>query len=72
MQIQIASDLHIEYINQPIDVDDFIKPVAPILVLAGDIGSLYLYDQLHKFLSDLSNKFKHILYIPGNHEFYTL
>ena len=72
MQIQIASDLHIEYINQMIDVNKFIVPKAPILILAGDIGSLYLYDQLHRFLSKLSQKFKYILYVPGNHEFYTM
>ena len=72
MQIQIASDLHIEYLNQMIDVNNFIIPKAPILILAGDIGSLYRYDQLYIFLSKLSLKFKYVLYVPGNHEFYTM
>jgi predicted phosphodiesterase len=72
MNVQIASDLHIEYIDKPINVTDFIKPVAPVLILAGDIGSLYLFEQLEQFLIDLSKKFKYILYVPGNHEFYTM
>ena len=40
--------------------------------MAGDIGSLYRYDQLYNFLSKLSLKFKYVLYVPGNHEFYTM
>ena len=41
LQIQIASDLHIEYYKEDdIDISKFIKPSAPILILAGDIGNL--------------------------------
>ena len=64
--------LHIEYINQLIDVKKLIIPTAPILVLAGDIGSLYRYDQLHNFLKEVSVMFKYVLYVPGNHEFYMM
>ena len=71
MRIQIASDLHIEYLEDA-NIYNLIKPNAPILVLAGDIGSLYKYDQLKRFLDYLSPQFKYILYIPGNHEFYTI
>lgn len=71
MRIQIASDLHIEYLEDA-NIYNLIKPNAPILVLAGDIGSLYKYDQLKRFLEHLSSQFKYILYVPGNHEFYTI
>ncbi len=70
VKYQLASDLHIEYLETP-KASDFIKKVADILVLAGDIGSLYKMDQLETFLKELSS-FKKILYIPGNHEFYTV
>jgi predicted phosphodiesterase len=72
MNIQVVSDLHIEYIKNMVKVEDFITPKSSILVLAGDIGSLYRFDQLFNFLKDLSKLFKYILYVPGNHEFYML
>jgi len=68
LKYQLASDLHIEYLDNP-KASDFIKKNAEILVLAGDIGSLYKMDQLEAFLNELHD-FKNILYIPGNHEFY--
>jgi len=72
LRFQIASDLHIEYRNDEIpDPLTYITPSAPILVLAGDIGSLYKIDQLKGFLNLLCPHFDTVLYIPGNHEFYT-
>ena len=69
--VQIASDLHIEYKNDSIpDPLQFITPSADILILAGDIGSLYKMHQLKGFLERLCPHFKNVLYIPGNHEFY--
>jgi len=67
---QIASDLHIEYMSTNIDPLSLITPVADILILAGDIGNLYKYDQLFNFLNGLVDYFKYILYVPGNHEYY--
>ena len=70
LRYQLASDLHIEYLDDPL-ASDFIKKKANVLVLGGDIGSLYKLDQLEKFLNEL-HAFEKILYIPGNHEFYTV
>ena len=71
LTIQIVSDLHIEYNNDaPVDPLHFITPSADVLVMAGDIGSLYKYDQLHSFIKDIVPFFKHVLYVPGNHEYY--
>ena len=68
---QIASDLHIEYKNNEcVNPLDYITPSADVLILAGDIGSLYKYPQLFNFIDGLVEHFKHILYIPGNHEYY--
>lgn len=72
VKFQIISDLHIEYNNDKIpDPLSLVKPCADILILAGDIGSLYKYEQLKIFISRLSEYFKLLLYIPGNHEYYT-
>ncbi len=69
--LQIVSDLHIEYRDDDDNPLDFITPSAEILVLAGDIGSLYKIDQLRSFLIKLSPHFQMIIYVAGNHEFYT-
>lgn len=69
---QIASDLHIEYKNNDVPNPlDFIKPVSDVLILAGDIGSLYKIEQLTSFLKQLCLHFQIVLYVPGNHEYYS-
>ena len=71
--IQIVSDIHIEQMSSDnINPQDFIKPVADILVMAGDIGSLYRYKQLYHFLEQTCKLFKYVLYVPGNWEYYML
>lgn len=61
-KFQIVSDLHIEYKNTDVpDPLSLITPSAEILILAGDIGSFYQYDQLKKFLSKLCPHFKIVI-----------
>jgi predicted phosphohydrolase len=70
--IQIASDLHIEEEDYNPEPSIYIKPSSDILILAGDIGSLYKIDQLTTFLKKICKLFKIVLYIPGNHEYYVI
>jgi predicted phosphohydrolase len=68
--LQVCSDLHLE--NNDIKESDFpniIKPVASILVLAGDIGDPFspLFEQ---FLCYCSKHFQNVLFVTGNHEYY--
>ena len=71
VNIQIASDLHIEYESDSVlDPLDFITPSADILILAGDIGSFYKFEQLATFIQVLCEHFQFVLYVPGNHEWY--
>jgi len=69
MSIQIASDLHLECLSNN-EYENLIKPTAPILVLAGDIGNLYKFNQLKDFIKWCCEKFVAVLYVPGNHEYY--
>jgi len=65
---QILSDLHIETgVLYPVES---VIPHSEVLVLAGDIGSFYNVAPLVDFLEKISLKFKHVMYIPGNHEYY--
>lgn len=71
VKFQIASDLHIEYKNNIIpDPEKYITPSCKNLILAGDVGSLYKYEQLKGFLEKLCSLFETVLYVPGNNEFY--
>lgn len=77
VKFQIASDLHIEYNGDKNDlfvgdIQTYIEPCADILILAGDIGNLYKYEQLLDFLTKVCALFQHVLYIPGNQEYYSI
>lgn len=65
MKLLIYSDLHLEfgaYFRLPEDTD------ADLLVLAGDIITLQDYSPLDRLLQDWD---KPVLYVTGNHEYYT-
>lgn len=73
--IRVASDLHLEQyhgsdISQLEDVclepDD--RDSESILVLAGDISSKP--DQLIAFIELIESRFRYVIYVPGNHEYY--
>lgn len=75
--VSIASDLHLEF--------GYVPPAegGNVLILAGDIcvardfvirvgGGYYNKrgKRYHNFFHDVSERFEHVLYIPGNHEHY--
>ncbi|KAL1304327.1 hypothetical protein AAFC00_000729 [Neodothiora populina] len=68
VEIQIISDLHLEFGHQYADY--IIVPTAPYLVLAGDVGSLAEYEHLLSFLRRHIMSYKRIFYVLGNHEFH--
>lgn len=72
MKIQYASDIHLEFgENSKWLKSNPLLPSAGILVLAGDIG--YLGDAnyvTHPFWDKVSEDFKKVIVIPGNHELY--
>ncbi|MEO9871172.1 metallophosphoesterase [Ekhidna sp.] len=71
MTIQYASDLHLEMdANTQYLLENPIKKVADILILAGDITYLEESYLANKVLDQLSDTFDEVLMIPGNHEFY--
>lgn len=71
MKFQYVSDIHLEFRNPPVRL----RNTAPYLILAGDIGRLDLErheDSLKSFLKDCVSRWKRVIYVPGNHEFYGL
>lgn len=72
MKFQYASDLHLEFDdNYHFLMSNKIKPVAPYLILAGDIDIIsdgrVTRPEYFQYLSD---NWKEVFIIPGNHEFY--
>jgi predicted MPP superfamily phosphohydrolase len=72
MNLQIMSDLHLE-----MHADHgagFLKELDPtgvdVLVLAGDITSARHFESLANTFRPLAEKYRHIVYVPGNHEYY--
>ncbi len=71
MKLRIASDIHLEFDST------FRFPVTPedketTLVLAGDIGCVYDNELINyrTFLEDCASKFKLVILVLGNHEYY--
>lgn len=67
VRVQYASDIHLEF--RPSKFRRILKPSAEILILAGDIGHPFRRTY-YQFLRWCSMKFKHVVLIPGNHEYY--
>ena len=71
MDLQYASDLHLEFPNNSIYMEENpIKPLSDILLLGGDITLFhddYFKDQ---FFDYISKNWKEVYMICGNHEFY--
>ncbi|CAF3565588.1 unnamed protein product [Rotaria sp. Silwood1] len=65
-ETMLMSDLHLEFNN--VIIPEF-SVVAPILILAGDIGSPNV-PSLQTFLLAQCKRFEHIFYVAGNHSFY--
>jgi len=71
MKIQYCSDLHLEFKeNSEFLNANPIKPVGEILILAGDIFPLKHIEDIKGFINYVSDNFKEVYMIPGNHEWY--
>jgi Icc-related predicted phosphoesterase len=71
VKIQLWSDLHLEFKDDWggsfLDKHD---PAAEVLVLAGDITSACRREPLDLVFASTSMRWKHVIFTPGNHEFY--
>lgn len=68
MLVRLQSDIHLEfgYYEPPEMLDDR----DSVLILAGDIGLADKAWTLNSFIEGMSERFKEVIYILGNHEYY--
>jgi len=71
MKIQYCSDLHLEFEhNRKFLLSNPLIVSGEILVLAGDIIPLHDEFLNDPFFSYISENYKQVFWVPGNHEFY--
>lgn len=71
IKIGLVSDIHLEFRN---NYKNILKMKADVLCLAGDIcpcGTEEDYKTFTEFLTFVCPKYKYIIHVPGNHEYYT-
>jgi predicted phosphodiesterase len=76
MRVQYCSDLHLEFRTSkhiPTLLKNSKQNPADVLILAGDICTMADEDEYNKFVEFIEfyhRKYKYIIHIPGNHEYY--
>ncbi len=71
MKIQYCSDLHLEFErNSQYVSSNPLKVSGEILILAGDIVPLHDEHMNSPFFSFIVDNYKHVYWVPGNHEYY--
>lgn len=77
LSFQYVSDLHLDMLlrrhasvsSELFDYRTILEPVAPFLILVGDVAELRNSCYV-SFLQYCSSNWKYVLLVPGNHEFY--
>jgi hypothetical protein len=68
MKLRLYSDLHNEF--DVFDIPELPDDKDTVLLLAGDIGVGESPGTYCEFLCETSERFKAVVYVPGNHEYY--
>ena len=71
MKIQYVSDLHLDFLKNAYFLhSNRLLPQSDILILAGDIFPFFKYSDSEAYFDFLSQNFRDIFWLPGNHDYY--
>lgn len=71
LKIQILSDVHLEFDSDRGEAFVHEVPViGDVLVLAGDLTPLHDAAHVHQTFRWFCSRFPHVVFVPGNHEYY--
>jgi len=71
MRIQYCSDLHLEFVlNNKYLLNNPLTVSGDILILAGDIAPMHYEFLTNSFFNYVSDNYKQVYWVPGNHEYY--
>lgn len=71
MRVQILSDLHLEYDRDGGEAFAHTVPVlGDVLILGGDLIPLRAADPVRRVLRWFCDRFAHVIFVLGNHEYY--
>lgn len=74
MEVVVVSDVHNEFRHSPPSPDHVILPTEGdkdrVLVVAGDLGEARKPETWQPYLEQWCDRFRHVIYVPGNHEFF--
>lgn len=70
MKLRIMSDLHLEFSQGQMDVPELPDDKETVLILAGDIGLGKRPTTYKYFVEDMSDRFREVVMVLGNHEHY--
>ena len=68
MKMRFMSDLHLEF--GPFEIPTLDDDADTVLVLAGDVAPAKRPALYKDFIRDAVSRFKHVIWIQGNHEHY--
>lgn len=70
MKFKLLSDLHLEFYKDNLwEPEVYEDDLNTTLILAGDIN---VGANAQKWITKMTKRFKHVIYVLGNHEFYNL
>lgn len=70
MLIRVMSDLHLEFSQCDMEVPELNTDKETVLILAGDIGLAKRPTTYKYFVEDMSDRFREVIFVLGNHEHY--